>query len=131
MKILIVSVFHFIDKIPFGGRCDFESGWCGWHNSDKPILMWSRHSGPTPTDKTGPNTDHTYQHTNVTGYYMYVNMNQHANDSEKRKYVGFASNAIMNSVIFNPPPSVHSNMSSPYRNSCMVSIWIIDGLSNI
>lgn len=52
---------------------------------------------------------------------MFVNMNQHANDSEKKKLVGFASNAVMNSIVFNPPPSVHANASSPYRNSCMVS----------
>lgn len=51
---------------------------------------------------------------------MFVNMNQHANDSEKKTLVGLASNAIMNSVIFNPPPLVHTNASSPYRNSCVV-----------
>lgn len=55
---------------------------------------------------------------------MYVNMNQHVNDEEKKKHAGFAANAVMNSVIFNPPPSVHSNISSPYRNSCMVRIYI-------
>lgn len=55
---------------------------------------------------------------------MYVNMNQHVNDSEKKRLVGFASNAVMNSVIFNPPPSVHSNISSPYQNSCMVRFYV-------
>lgn len=55
---------------------------------------------------------------------MFVNMNQHANDSEMRKHVGFASNAVMNSVVFNPPPSVNSNMSSPYRNSCFVRFYV-------
>ncbi|XP_055704589.1 tyrosine-protein kinase receptor [Phlebotomus papatasi] len=112
------------DKIPFGGRCDFESGWCGWQNSGKAILVWSHHTGPTPTDKTGPDSDHTHIHMNVTGHYMYVNMNQHVNDGEKKKLVGFASNAVMNSVIFNPPPSVHANASSPYRNTCMIRFYV-------
>ncbi|XP_055625903.1 tyrosine-protein kinase receptor isoform X2 [Toxorhynchites rutilus septentrionalis] len=112
------------DKIPFGGRCDFENGWCGWQNYGNAILSWARHSGPTPTEKTGPDTDHTHEGTNETGYYMFVNMNQHANDSEKKTLVGLASNAIMNSVIFNPPPLVHTNASSPYRNSCVVRFFV-------
>uniref|UniRef100_A0A182YCB4 receptor protein-tyrosine kinase n=1 Tax=Anopheles stephensi TaxID=30069 RepID=A0A182YCB4_ANOST len=112
------------DKIPFGGRCDFESGWCGWQNYGNVILSWARHSGPTPTEKTGPDMDHTHENSNVTGYYMFVNMNQHANDSEKKSLVGLASNAIMNSVVFNPPPLVHTNASSPYRNSCVVRFYV-------
>ncbi|XP_058055308.1 tyrosine-protein kinase receptor [Anopheles bellator] len=112
------------DKIPFGGRCDFETGWCGWQNYGNVILSWARHSGPTPTEKTGPEMDHTHENPNVTGYYMFVNMNQHANDSEKKSLVGLASNAIMNSVVFNPPPLVHTNASSPYRNSCVVRFYV-------
>lgn len=82
-------------------------------------MSWQRHSGPTPTDKTGPDSDHTYP--TADGHYMFVNMNQHANDSEKKALVSFASNAIMNSAIFNPPPPVvHSNSSSVYANACMV-----------
>lgn len=83
-------------------------------------MLWERYHGPTPTEKTGPETDHTFQYTNNSGHYMFVNMNQHANDGEMKKLVGFASNAVMNSVVFNPPPQVHYNASSPYRNSCMV-----------
>lgn len=109
------------EKIPFGGRCDFEGGWCGWQNSGKAIMLWQRNSGPTPTEKTGPEADHTFQSHNSSGNYMFVNMNQHANDDEMHKLVGFASNAVMNSVVFNPPPSVHTNATSAYRNSCMVS----------
>lgn len=112
-----------LEKIPFGGRCDFEGGWCGWQNSGKAIMLWERNSGPTPTEKTGPDFDHTFHNSvngSSNGHYMFVNMNQHANDAEMKKLVGFASNAVMNSVVFNPPPSVHYNYSSPYRNSCMV-----------
>ena len=111
-----------LDKIPFGGRCNFENGWCGWQNSGKAIMEWTRHSGPTPTEKTGPEFDHTYQHTNKSGYYMFVNMNQHSDDPEKKGLVGFASNAVMNSVVFNPPPPCHSNSSSPYKNTCMARV---------
>lgn len=55
---------------------------------------------------------------------MYVDMNQHADDPEKKNLVGFASNAVMNSVIFNPPPPCHSNSSSPYRNTCLARFFV-------
>ncbi|XP_034653781.1 ALK tyrosine kinase receptor [Drosophila subobscura] len=114
------------DKIPFGGRCDFEEDWCGWRDSGKTTLTWSRHTGSSPTHDTGPDGDHTLQHllNNTSGYYMLVNMNQHMNDTEKNSIIGFASNAIMLSKTFNPPPSVHGNPDSPYRNSCVVRFFI-------
>lgn len=114
------------EKIPFGGRCDFETSTCGWKNSGKAIMQWTRHSGPTPTENTGPDKDHTFSHdrTNTSGHYMFVNMNQHANDAEKKKISGFASNAVINSVTFNPPPPVHTNSSSPYHNSCMARFYV-------
>lgn len=34
----------------------------------------------------------------------------------------FAATASISSAIFNPPPTVHSNESSTYHNSCSVSI---------
>lgn len=114
----------FADKIPFGGRCNFENGWCGWQNSGKAIMEWTRHLGPTPTEKTGPEFDHTYQRTNKSGYYMFVNMNQHSEDPEKKGLVGFASNAVMNSVVFNPPPPCHSNTSSLYKNTCLARFFV-------
>ncbi|EDV37465.1 uncharacterized protein Dana_GF13459, isoform C [Drosophila ananassae] len=114
------------DKIPYGGRCDFEEDWCGWRDSGKTTLTWSRHTGSSPTHDTGPDGDHTMQHllNNTSGYYMLVNMNQHMNNTEKNSIIGFASNAIMLSKTFNPPPSVHGNPDSPYRNSCVVRFFI-------
>ncbi|KAI8039940.1 hypothetical protein M5D96_007365 [Drosophila gunungcola] len=114
------------DKIPYGGRCDFEEDWCGWRDSGKTTLTWSRHTGSSPTHDTGPDGDHTMQHlqNNTSGYYMLVNMNQHANNTEKNSIIGFASNAIMVSKTFNPPPSVHGNPDSAYRNSCVVRFFI-------
>lgn len=114
----------FADKIPFGGRCDFEDGWCGWQNSGKAIMEWARWTGSTPTDKTGPEFDHTFQHTNKSGFYMGVNMDQHSQDAEKKELAGFASNAVMNSVPFNPPPPCHSNSSSPYKNTCLARFFV-------
>jgi anaplastic lymphoma kinase len=112
------------DKIPKGGLCDFEDGWCGWQNTGRAIMEWTRNQGPTPTEKTGPQFDHTYQHTNKSGYYLFVNMNQHSEDPEKRTSAGFASNAVINSVTFNPPPPCHSNSSSPYRNTCTARLYV-------
>lgn len=83
-------------------------------------MVWERHSGPTPTEKTGPDNDHTFERYNSSGHYLFVNMNQHANNDDKRKLSGFASNAVINSIVFNPPPYAHLNTSSIYQHSCLV-----------
>lgn len=85
-------------------------------NVGKAIMVWERHSGPTPTEKTGPDNDHTFERYNSSGHYLFVNMNQHAG----RKISGFASNAVINSIVFNPPPYAHLNTSSIYQQTCMV-----------
>lgn len=84
-------------------------------------MVWERHSGPTPTERTGPDNDHTLEHSNASGHYLFVNMNQNANDDDKQKLSGFASNAVINSIVFNPPPFAHLNASSLYRHTCMVT----------
>lgn len=112
------------DKIPNGGVCDFENnenGWCGWHDPGKSMLVWSRHAGASPTQDTGPSLDHTFQ--NMSGHYMLVNMNQFVNDTEKKARTGFASNAIIYSRIFNPPPTVHGTPGHPFSNSCIVRFY--------
>lgn len=93
-------------------------------------MIWERHSGPTPTERTGPDNDHTLEHFNASGHYLFVNMNQHANDDDKQKLSGFASNAVINSIVFNPPPFAHLNASSLYRHTCMVTeLYIISVFS--
>ncbi|KAK5639789.1 hypothetical protein RI129_010600 [Pyrocoelia pectoralis] len=104
------------EKIPYGARCNFEQDWCGWQNVEGKVLQWARHNGSTPTNRTGPSFDHTYQ--NATGKYMYVNM------AAMGKEVVFASIATLRSIVFNPPPKVHGNSSSRYYNSCTIRFFL-------
>lgn len=61
-------MFKFADKVPIeGSRCNFENGMCDWVNHPENKMNWTIHSGPTETDSTGPNHDHTYR--NETGMY--------------------------------------------------------------
>ncbi|XP_031358672.1 ALK tyrosine kinase receptor [Photinus pyralis] len=104
------------EKVPYGARCNFEQDWCGWQNVEGKVLQWARHNGSTPTNRTGPSYDHTYQ--NATGKYMYVNM------AAMGKEVVFASIATLRSIVFNPPPTVHGNSSSRYYNSCTIRFFL-------
>lgn len=131
------------DKMPYGSYCNFELDTCGFENvlEAQSILKWSRHNGPTPTDKTGPNYDHTcgptVPHTTVVvpplfpphmnysiaqcvGYYFFVNMNVTGPNHEKPD---FASTAVMRTVTFNPPPKVHGNITSRYYNCCIIRFY--------
>ncbi|XP_030763017.1 ALK tyrosine kinase receptor isoform X2 [Sitophilus oryzae] len=98
--------------MPYGSRCTFEEDWCGWTNADTNILKWTRHNGSTPKNFTGPNFDHTYM--NSTGNYLYVDMLKEQ----------FASQAVLKSVVFNPPPNVHGNSSSKYFNTCAIRFYL-------
>ncbi|XP_078351318.1 MAM and LDL-receptor class A domain-containing protein 1-like [Oculina patagonica] len=49
--------------------CDFESGLCdGWRQSSADDFDWTRRTGSTASPNTGPDKDHT----DGSGYYMYI-----------------------------------------------------------
>ncbi|XP_024885516.1 leukocyte tyrosine kinase receptor [Temnothorax curvispinosus] len=103
------------DKIPANAKCNFEDGWCGWTNVPGRPLNWTRHSGPTPTFRTGPNYDHTYR--NATGMYAFVNM------GFKHAAVKYGSRATMTSPLYNPTPPYSRDPNSPYYRSCQVRFF--------
>ncbi|XP_014767790.1 MAM and LDL-receptor class A domain-containing protein 1 isoform X1 [Octopus bimaculoides] len=48
--------------------CDFQRDLCSWIQDTRDKFEWIRHSGPTGTPGTGPNTDHS----GTNGYYLYI-----------------------------------------------------------
>ncbi len=54
----------------------FESGWGIWTQSTDDQFDWTRHSGPTPTPNTGPNSAQDGD------YYIYIEATGHSNPPE-------------------------------------------------
>ncbi|GFU09589.1 MAM and LDL-receptor class A domain-containing protein 2 [Trichonephila clavipes] len=69
---------------PNPGSCDFEDDLCTWQNAESGVdVEWMRNSGPTPTNNTGPNVDHTLG--TELGSYIYL---QAENPAQKHSLVG-------------------------------------------
>ncbi|CAK9293430.1 unnamed protein product [Gordionus sp. m RMFG-2023] len=108
-------------SMPFGSKCNFEDGWCGWINEElEDKMQWQRRNGPFYDEATGPKFDHTYE--NAQGHYLYV-----TSSGVKRYRLG--DSAILKSKIFEPFKSVNREMLddvtflSEFKNNCKIRFW--------
>jgi hypothetical protein len=51
-----------LKQLSIKGDCDFEestlnNGWCLWRNEQNDVFDWTRASGSTPSQSTGPNME--------------------------------------------------------------------------
>lgn len=62
MFLKTLNLHFIIGKLPAGTRCSFESGWCGWKNTeDKNItLKWRLNRGMSKNKYSGPSSDNTF-----------------------------------------------------------------------
>ncbi|XP_065054237.1 MAM and LDL-receptor class A domain-containing protein 2-like [Rhopilema esculentum] len=65
-----------------GLNCSFERN-CSWIQFDKDDFDWTRASGKTPSQGTGPSDDHTFG--NKTGYYMFIEASDGDGDERRKK----------------------------------------------
>lgn len=51
--------FSEMSVIAVSGPCDFQNGLCGLRNDVNSEFQWTTRRGPTPSEDTGPSSDHT------------------------------------------------------------------------
>ena len=57
--IAIDDIAMTMGNCPLPGNCDFENGMCTWMNIGGDTFDWRLGKGATPSQNTGPNSDHT------------------------------------------------------------------------
>ncbi|XP_073258031.1 MAM and LDL-receptor class A domain-containing protein 1-like [Porites lutea] len=73
------------------GGCDFEVDFCKWTNeASRDDFDWLRHSGRTPSTKTGPSSDRTEE-----GHYIYVETSWPRKLGQTARLVGGPFSGIM------------------------------------
>ncbi|XP_071956926.1 MAM and LDL-receptor class A domain-containing protein 2-like [Antedon mediterranea] len=66
-----ISTYEGYCAVPYADYCDFEEPViCGYLQDTTDDFDWTRRKGSTPSQNTGPSTDHSYK--TGEGYYMYV-----------------------------------------------------------
>ncbi|CAH1274166.1 MALRD1 [Branchiostoma lanceolatum] len=70
--------------------CDFDTGLCGYQQDSTDDFDWTRQQGSTPTDQTGPSSDHT----TGSGFYMYVEVSNKPLGAAARLISPSLSNSI-------------------------------------
>ncbi|KAK2143369.1 hypothetical protein LSH36_849g01026 [Paralvinella palmiformis] len=97
--------------LPEGSSCHFEKDTCGWTNSTDTDIYWKRHRGPTLTNHTGPNYDHTTA--NDKGFYMYMDASDGAQWNR----------ALMRSPLYPPTRLDVNDPKSPYYRMCKLRFF--------
>eukprot|EP00057_Strongylocentrotus_purpuratus_P001199 XP_001196354.2 PREDICTED: MAM and LDL-receptor class A domain-containing protein 1 isoform X1 [Strongylocentrotus purpuratus] len=65
--------------------CDFEDGVCNWDQLGTDEFDWTRRTGPTSSDGTGPSSDHT----TGSGYYLYTEASNPRRNGERAKLASY------------------------------------------
>jgi hypothetical protein len=68
---------------PAPGSCDFEKDLCTWTNDNADDFDWSRNSGSTGSQGTGPNGDHTLG--TAAGHYVYIEASNPQSNGDKAR----------------------------------------------
>ncbi|XP_060606260.1 MAM and LDL-receptor class A domain-containing protein 1-like [Ruditapes philippinarum] len=103
--------------------CYFEDSDCGYTNSQANDFNWTRNSGPTKSDGTGPPADHTYG--TESGHYFYIETSQPRTLGEKAQLLSRAvslTSAVCVSFYYHMY-GYHIGALNVYVNSSGVPVW--------
>ncbi|VDO92631.1 unnamed protein product [Soboliphyme baturini] len=108
---------HQCNKVPRGGRCDFESDTCGWSTTKDGDFKWLRANATyrRNLEKDDPMIQLVSDHSlgNVSGHFMYV---QQGNSERMQR-------AFLVSPKFPPMSKALNDPKSPYYRQCRVRFY--------